>query len=263
MTRRERLEAKLEKRREWADKAGERASARFKKADSYVDGIPMGQPILVGHHSEKRHRKAIERCHANGFKGVEELKLAKHHESKADGLECQLDSCVFADDPDAIEALTAKIEAAERKQEQYKAINRAVKAKPRCQPTPEKIAALVALGLTEANAQEAFKPDIYGRYGIPSYALQNNNANIRRMRLRIKDVQRRQAKQAAADASENGVILARHESANWATVTFSEKPERSILQALRDASYHFRGGSWQGYLDRLPACVAELEGGAQ
>ena len=257
MTRRERLEAKLEKRREWADKAEARASDRFKKADSYVAGIPMGQPILVGHHSEKRHRKAIERCHANGFKGVEELKLAKHHESKADGLECQLDTCVFSDDPDAIEALTAKIEAAERKQEQYKAINKAVNAKPKGQPTPEKLAALVALGLSENAAQEAFNPDFCGRIGIPSYTLQNNNANIRRMRLRIAEIERRQATQASAEAA-GGVVIARSNDNVYCSVTFAEKPERSILQALRDADFHWGGGSWGGRVDRLPACVLEL-----
>ena len=65
MTRRERLERKLEKRQEWAEKAEARSTARYKAARAAVENIPFGQPILVGHHSERRHRAAIARSDAN------------------------------------------------------------------------------------------------------------------------------------------------------------------------------------------------------
>jgi len=56
MTRRERLERKLERRREWAEKAKTRADALSEQSHKMMSVIPMGQPILVGHHSEKRDR---------------------------------------------------------------------------------------------------------------------------------------------------------------------------------------------------------------
>ena len=56
MTRRERLERKVEKREEWADKARVRSEASFAAASAISDRIPLGQPILVGHHSERRAR---------------------------------------------------------------------------------------------------------------------------------------------------------------------------------------------------------------
>lgn len=44
MTRRERLERKLEKRAEWAEKAQVRAEVRFDAARALADQIPLGQP---------------------------------------------------------------------------------------------------------------------------------------------------------------------------------------------------------------------------
>ncbi|WP_132290495.1 DUF3560 domain-containing protein [Kribbella sp. VKM Ac-2568] len=39
-----------------------RTSARPRAARRQIsDHIPLGQPILVGHHSERRHRRDIER----------------------------------------------------------------------------------------------------------------------------------------------------------------------------------------------------------
>ncbi|HAO14890.1 MAG TPA: hypothetical protein DDE71_04930, partial [Tenacibaculum sp.] len=40
-------------------------------------GIPFGQPILVGHHSEKRHRRTIEKAHRAMDKCLEESKKAE------------------------------------------------------------------------------------------------------------------------------------------------------------------------------------------
>lgn len=60
MTRRERLEAKLAKREEWASKAQGKADARFESTRKLADSILLGQPILVGHHSEGHARRDAE-----------------------------------------------------------------------------------------------------------------------------------------------------------------------------------------------------------
>jgi hypothetical protein len=54
MTRRERLENKVAK-------AEERSTASFDRAYELTANIPFGQPILVGHYSEGRHRRTLER----------------------------------------------------------------------------------------------------------------------------------------------------------------------------------------------------------
>ena len=68
-----------------ADRAEDRANAAYGRADmsESATGIPFGQPILVGHHSEKRHRAAIARSDAAMRKSVDEGKKADALRSKA------------------------------------------------------------------------------------------------------------------------------------------------------------------------------------
>ena len=61
MTTRERLARKVERRLEWAQSRQTEASRRWTTAHTMADGIPFGQPILVGHHSEQRDRNYRER----------------------------------------------------------------------------------------------------------------------------------------------------------------------------------------------------------
>jgi len=113
MTRRERKERKMARRLEWADRADGRAQGRFGAASRVADQIPLGQPILVGHHSEGHARRDVERIRSNMDRGCAAQKLAKHHRDQADGIARQLDNCIFSDDPDAIEQLEARIAKAE------------------------------------------------------------------------------------------------------------------------------------------------------
>lgn len=54
-----------------AARLGDRSAARLTGARQTYDLIPMGQPILVGHHSEGRHRRDLARAEANMRKGIE------------------------------------------------------------------------------------------------------------------------------------------------------------------------------------------------
>lgn len=80
----DRAEARAERREEWADKARERADHSFGHSRALLDPIPMGQPILVGHHSERRHRRTLERADNAMRRGCEAVKLAEHHEHRAE-----------------------------------------------------------------------------------------------------------------------------------------------------------------------------------
>lgn len=82
----EKAEARVERMERHAEKASERAAAAFDRADlsEGKSGIPFGQPILVGHHSERRHRRAIERADNAMRKGIEESDKAKYFEHRAE-----------------------------------------------------------------------------------------------------------------------------------------------------------------------------------
>lgn len=253
MTRRERLERKLEKRLEWASKAEARSERRFNAAHSLADAIPLGQPILVGHHSERHARRDADRIHSNMSKGCAETDLAKHHESCAAGLERALETSVFSDDSDAVEKLEARIKEREAERDRMKLVNKLYKKGD--------AAGLAAIGLDLEKLKRdlAAKGAYWGDRPHLAYELTNLGANIRRDRERIEEVKRRMTRTAAAEASPTGVTISG--VTDFVTVTFAEKPERSVLEALKSAGFSWGAGSWHGYRERLPAVVLEMVGG--
>ena len=70
-------QARIDRLRERADKARKEASSRYETARKMGSVIPMGQPILVGHHSEKRDRNYRARIDTNYRKGYEAGEKAK------------------------------------------------------------------------------------------------------------------------------------------------------------------------------------------
>jgi len=258
MTRRERMEARLERRREWAESRKRKAEAGFNRAAVIADGIPMGQPILVGHHSEKRHRRDLTKIDAGMRSGVENSKMAEHHLSKANGIEHALDRSIFSDDPDAVEQLEAKITKLEAMADKMKRANaafRKAKGAPGWTST---------LGVSEEMAKsiEAEFAKLlvncpWEKHPYPAYAMTNSRSNIRRLKQRIEEIGRR-AKATAAAESSGGMTIRLDEVGSgkqWATITFAEKPEREILNALRSAGFRWGSGSWVGYEDVIPDSV--------
>lgn len=251
MTRRERLERKLEKREEWAGKASARSEAAFDAAGKRAEAIPFGQPILIGHHSEKRDRNYRARIHAGMDRGLAESKKAKHHESKARGLSIALETSIFDDDPDALDKLRAKAEALDATRQTMKAANAAWKRSG--------LSGVVEI-LGETATAEAMQRAALGRHErpYPAYALSNMGAEIRRCRERIKAIEHRRKREGEA-VEAGGVVVRRHEAHDWCTVTFAEKPDRAVLAALRAAGYGWAKGSWSGRLANLPAEVERAE----
>ena len=250
VTKREKLERKLEKREEWAEKAREKCSEEFETARKITENIPFGQPILVGHHSEKKHRRDIERSASHMDKGCAEYRKAEYHEEKARGLSRMLENTIFSDDEDANERLTEKLGDRRALQEGYKRINKIIRSKQLT--SAEKVKEILLVGIVgEENATE-----MVGRgYGIPAYAMQNNNGEIRRLEQRIKEITRRKARQAEAEQAGGVAVTI---SGDYATVTFAEKPEYSIIRAMKDTGFYFSRGSWRGLAACLPECVRDL-----
>ncbi len=254
MTRRERLERKLEKREEWAAGRREKSAQAFDSARAATEGIPFGQPILVGHHSERRHRNAITKSDNAMRRGCESQDMAEHHASKAEGISAQLEGSIFSDDPDAIEALTGKVAKLEAEREKIKATNKIIRRKPKNEPTPEKLAELAKLVGSEVAARKLFEPDCCGRIGFPSYVLQNLGGNITTARNRIKSVKCRNSNtQAAEDAGGVAIKITVGERGRYAFVVFAEKPEYSLIKKLKAAGFSWGSGGWSGDADALPS----------
>jgi hypothetical protein len=183
MTYRERRLAKAERLREWADKREKKSATAFQSAERIASGIPMGQPILVGHHSERRHRRDLDRIHNGMSKGVEHSRMADSMNSRAANIDAAADRAIYRDDPDAIERLTAKLETLEAQRARMNAANKAYR---------KGSAAYAAyMGIT-AEAEQAIRAKIEAGYSWcrqphPGYELQNIGGTITKERKRLAE----------------------------------------------------------------------------
>jgi hypothetical protein len=80
----ERAKAKAERYEGWADSAQDKSNQYYEASNEGKDFLSLGEPIKIGHHSEKRHRALIDRNWARMGKSVEFSKKADEHESKAE-----------------------------------------------------------------------------------------------------------------------------------------------------------------------------------
>jgi len=172
--------ARLAEKASTLEKESDATSAQ---AHNMASVIPFGQPILVGHHSEKSDRSYRNRIGKKMDAAVELHKKAEHYKQKA--LAAEGNEAINSDNPDAIELLLEKTAELERRQDIMKKANRIIRKAPKNESTPAKIEALLSLGLQEMTAVKLFEPDFVGRIGFAAYMLQNNNASIKRTKARI------------------------------------------------------------------------------
>ena len=78
-----------------------------------------GQPIIIGHHSEKMARRLHEKAWQDIGKSIEEDKKSKYYKDKAESLENS--KVIYNDDPNAIEKLKEKLEYLQKQRELIKA----------------------------------------------------------------------------------------------------------------------------------------------
>lgn len=87
MTLAERAEMKADRLDAIADKRAAQASAYSRRADELSQAFYMGQPILVGHHSERKARKTQEQMHSAMDKASKAHKAIGYWNYRAEGVE--------------------------------------------------------------------------------------------------------------------------------------------------------------------------------
>ena len=102
----ERKELRIERLREKADKMREESVEAFSNARKIQNSIPLGQPILIGHHSEKRSRQDRDKIDANIKKSVEKQEQAEYYDEKL--AVAKKNTAISSDNPQAIELLEEK-----------------------------------------------------------------------------------------------------------------------------------------------------------
>jgi hypothetical protein len=256
MTRRERMEARLERRREWAESRDKKAAAGFRAASAIADNIPLGQPILVGHHSERHARRDVERIDNGMRRGCDSQKMAEHHRGVASTLEHRLETTIFSDDPDAIEAIEAKIADLEAKCAKWKAINVAFrKAKGIPGWAAKVISDPDAAAKIEARWERTKVETPWVKAPVAPYQLTNARSNIRRLADRIKSIRGQMARTEKAETA-GGVLIVRFQTS--CSITFAEKPPYTLILELKAAGFFWSGGGWHGSTDRIPTAVLAM-----
>lgn len=115
----ERAKAKAERYLQWAASAERKSNQYYQASQEGKDFLSLGEPIKVGHHSEKRHRALIERNWNRMGKSVAESEKAEQHESKADYWERKAKD-INLSMPESVEYYEYKLEAAKEYHEGVK-----------------------------------------------------------------------------------------------------------------------------------------------
>lgn len=251
-------EAKQAARRDRYDALAQKNAAQsagsFEASQRATQHIPIGQPILVGHHSEGRHRAALKRSDSAMRKACEATAKAEYYQRKADSVG---KGGVSSDDPDAVEKLRIQLQTAQKAQERMKLANGIIR-RHKADPNAA-IDALVANNWKPAKAQELLTKDFAGRIGFPAYALQNNNANIRRIEERIKVLESNRTRE---DKTETGPGYTYEESTaeNRVMFLFDGKPADTIRDLLKSNGFKWspNRSAWVRHLNNTGVYYAKV-----
>ena len=225
-------EQKLENRKERlqarADKKREQAQERRDYSDGLVSSIPFGQPILVGHHSEGAHRNRLKRSQNAMFKSVELEQEARDLDRRTENVG---KGGISSDDPEAIAKLKKKLSGMEESQELMKKVNRQYKK-----------GGLDAVDCLSDTMKQELKADMERDWLISpklfeSYALQNNNVNMRRVKQRIEELERQQQEPEREDITGDGWTVKEDKEDNRIHFIFDDKPDAGTRKLLKSNGF--------------------------
>ena len=186
MTYRERRARRAERLRAWAESRERKAEASWKTARAIADMIPLGQPILVGHHSEARARRDADRIDSGMRQAIEHAAKAEAMLARAENIERAAERAIYSDDPDAVERLQARIAELEAERARIVAYNASCRAAARHGGRGD-VSILGEDGQrTVGLCAQAGQLRAGG--ALPPYALSNLAGNIARQKARLAQI---------------------------------------------------------------------------
>lgn len=207
---------------ERAAKKEAEAAAAFARSAQMTEGIPLGQPILIGHHSERRQRRDIERSRRALDRGTAANQEAAALRSRAASVG---HAGVSSDDPDAIPKLQAKLIEAETAHARMVTSNKLTRKRDRDR--------LRSLGFTERQIERMF---VETDPPFAAYQLTNSSANIRRLKARIAEL-RQHAEQEQAFAPIEGDSWRIYAEDNRLCIAFTERVSQDYYAQLRSHGF--------------------------
>ena len=170
---------------------------------------------------------------------------------------------ISADDPQAVQKLEAKLEKLQAAQDTMKAVNAYYRKHKTLAGCPNLSAESIEKMKAEMSSQWHIEDKPY-----PSWALSNNNAEIRRVKGRIAELTKKQETAYAGWEFDGGTVEANKED-NRLQIFFEEKPDEKTRETLKENGFRWspKAGAWQRQLndnaiyvaDRL-SCIRPISG---
>jgi hypothetical protein len=242
----ERLAERAEKKRVESENVASRAR-------TMQDAIPFGQPILVGHYSEKRDRNYREKIGRAWDRAAELSKEAKDLKRRAQAAACN--TAIYADARDPIVELDARIAELEANQETMKKANVLIRKSLKGDKEAQK--ALVDLLGEKELARIMNPPEGYCR-GYEQFSLSNNSANIRRLKVRREQLAALKASPRVERMVGEVKVIEDPEIARIQLI-FPAKPDEATRGRLKAAGFRWAPseGAWQRQLNNAGRYAAE------
>ncbi len=160
---------------------------------------------------------------------------------------------ISADDPQAIQKLEAKLEKLQASQDTMKAVNAYYRKHKTLDGCPNLSAERIEKMKGEMSSQWHIEDKPY-----PSWALSNNNAEIRRVKGRIAELTRKQETAYAGWEFDGGTVEANRED-NRLQIFFEGKPDEKTREALKENGFRWspKAGAWQRQLNDNAIYVAD------
>jgi tetratricopeptide (TPR) repeat protein len=224
----ERKESKIDAFNELARKNSILAEQEAGRARQMGSVIPFGQPILVGHHSEKKHRALLKRVDGAYRRAGEADEKAAYYQDRA--ATAGKNRSISGDDTEAVERYKDKLAQLEKAQEHMKAVNKAWKQGKE---------ALYALGLTDLDIEKLkAKMPSYETKPCPTWMLSNNSAEIRRVKEKLEELSRLDKMEAESAKFPGGEMRVNLEI-NRIQFIFDDIPSPELRKLLKS-----RGSKW-------------------
>jgi len=249
----QRKQRRIQSAGEKAVKAEAASRQQYQQVREMASAIPLGQPILVGHHSEQRDRSFRKRIHQKFGKAVQLQDKADYYREKARTIAGN--QAIFSDDPQALDKLRGRLKELQDNQHFMKQANQCIKKKDR--------EAFLALPhATGALWAELARPDKMGVTGFAPYSLRNNNATIRRLQRRIEQLQRLEAA-PVIDEQLNGLCIFQNNAAGRLQMLFSQKPPQELIAELKRHGFRWCRSqqAWQRHISPNAIYCARLIAG--
>ena len=114
----------------------------------------------------------------------------------------------------------------------------------------EKHDLLVQAGLSEKVVIEILKPGQFGGMGFPSFRLTNNNANIKRMKERVLELEKKASAETKSEQRADGIEIVQNAEADRLQIFFPGKPEPEVIAKLKQNAFKWspKNGCWQRQL---------------